>query len=55
MTQSHDLAAEYQAALCYLPPMLREVLERVPEGEKSRIQEVHDLDDQRIRTETTVR
>lgn len=40
MTQSHDLAAEYQAALCYLPPMLREVLERVPEGEKSRIQEV---------------
>ncbi len=40
MTQSHNLAAEYQAALCYLPPMLREVLERVPEEEKARIQEI---------------
>lgn len=34
------LAEEYQAALCYLPPDLRQVLEAVPEREKPRIQEV---------------
>lgn len=34
------LAAEYQAALCYLPPTLRQILETLPEREQSRIQEI---------------
>lgn len=35
-----QLAAEYQAALCYLPPTLRQILETVPEREQSRVQEI---------------
>lgn len=35
-----QLAAEYQAALCYLPPTLKQILEAVPEREQSRIQEI---------------
>ena len=30
---TRGLAAEYEEALFYLPPILREVLERVPEGQ----------------------
>ena len=37
---TRGLAAEYEEALFYLPPTLREVLERVPEGDKGRIREV---------------
>ena len=37
---TRGLAAEYEEALFYLPPILREVLERVPEGDKGRIREV---------------
>lgn len=35
-----QLAAEYQAALYYLPPTLRQILEAVPERERSRVQEI---------------
>lgn len=38
--EQQRLAAEYQAALCYLPPVLQGVLAAVPEREKPRIQEV---------------
>lgn len=34
------LAREYEKALEYLPPTLREALGNIPEGEKSRIQEI---------------
>lgn len=35
-----QLAEEYQAALAYLPPTLKQILEAVPEREQSRIQEI---------------
>lgn len=34
------LSAEYTAALVYLPPTLRQILESVPERERSRVQEI---------------
>lgn len=34
------LAQEYEKALLYLPPTLRDILQRIPEGEKPRIQEI---------------
>lgn len=37
---TEQLAAEYQAALSYLPPTLKQILEAIPEREKSRIQEI---------------
>lgn len=40
MMREQKLAEEYEKALFYLPPTLREILQGVPEGEKSRIQEV---------------
>lgn len=40
MAMEKQLAAEYQAALCYLPPTLKRVLEAVPEREQSLIQEI---------------
>lgn len=38
--RDQKLAEEYEKALAYLPPTLREVLQGVPEGEKARIQEI---------------
>ena len=38
--RDQKLAEEYEKALAYLPPALREVLQGVPEGEKARIQEI---------------